>query len=475
MERRTAATFLPLGLAAGIWLALVLLTWPGIVTYDGMVQYGQALAGRYDDWHPPVMAVLWAFAVRAGLPGSGPVVAIQLAMLWAGLGLLSAALARTGMRLAAGLVLATGLFPILADWMVGALKDAQLIGAMVLATGIVAWFRLDRRRVPPWAAALVAVLMAYAVLLRANSVFAVAPLALSYAGWLGARRAGPRAVLLLAAAAAAIVASGPINHRLLGAERSHVERTLPIFDMAGIAHRAGLATLPGLPAPLWREAERRRCYTPFFWDPFGDLRRCAFVGTALAFDRDEDAPSILGQWLALIADHPLAYAEHRIAHLDDTLRLAVPADERLAALPARSLANPYGIGLPDRASAARLSAIAAAVAATPAGVPAVWLVLAIGCWSALAAAPPQPVRALGLALASSAVLMTASFAVVSIASDLRYHLWLMAATMLAVAMLVACRGIGRRRVGAVVVATAVAALASALLRSGLLPVAAIPA
>jgi hypothetical protein len=465
----------PLLLAFAIGVALYVAIAPGVVTYDGMVQYGQALARRYDDWHPPIMAVLWSALVRLGLAGSAPLLAIQLGLFWGGLGLIAAALARRGAWPAAGLAIASGLFPILADWMGCVLKDAQLVAAMVAATGIVAWFALDDRRVPVWAAAIAAVPIAYAVLLRANAVFAVAPLVLGLAGWVGVRRPVPRALILAVVTGAAIVGSGIVNHRLLGAERSHVERTLPLFDMAGIAERAHLATLPGLPPAAWAAAKARRCYTPFYWDPLGDVTRCAIVGTPLAFDRDEDAPPIEGQWLGLIARYPLAYAAHRTAHLNDTLRIAVPASERLATAPATSIANPHHIGEPARRFTARLARIAAATAASPAGVPAVWLVLAAMLWWTLAASPPQPPRTIGIALASSAVAMTASFALVSIASDLRYHLWLMAGTMLAVAMMAACHGLDRRRVRLTIAATAAAGAASLLLRSGLLPVAAIPA
>ncbi|RYY42048.1 MAG: hypothetical protein EOP59_10905, partial [Sphingomonadales bacterium] len=54
-----------------------------------------------------------------------------------------------------------------------------------------------------------------------------------------------------------------------------------------------------------------------------------------------------------------------------------------------------------------------------------------------------PKRALAHALLASAVTLEASFAVVSIASDLRYHLWPMIATALALVLL-AGEGVRRR-------------------------------
>lgn len=471
--RSTRRTW-PYPLAAGaLGMGGVAALWPGVATWDTLTQYRQAVSGRYDDWHPPVMARLWSGLMALGLGGSGPLLLLQWALLWGGLGLLAAALARAEARRAALAVIAAGLMPVQASWMACVLKDCQLLGALTAATGLVAWFRLDGRRMPGWAVRLVVALLVYAALLRANAVFSVVPLALAWAdwrgrwrdGWLGLRRWWARAALLAAACLAVIAALGPIDHRLLGAEPSHVERTLPLFDMAGIAHRAHLASLPDLPASTWREAERRGCATPFFWDPFADPARCGPIGTALAFARDETLPSIEGEWLRLIAAHPFAYGAHRLAHLNATLRIAAPADERLATGPAASLANPDRVGEPARGAAAWLAPLASLMAATPAGVPAVWLVLAAGLWWTLAGTPSQPARALGLALVASATVQTASFAVVSIASDLRYHLWLMLATMLAAALTGACRDPPRDRVRITIAATLLAALGSAALRA----------
>ena len=457
---------LPLLIAAVLLgLACVVALWPGVATYDTLSQYAQATSGRYDDWHPPVMARLWAVLLGAGLAGTGPMLVLQWGLLWIGIGLVAAALARNGGGHAAAATLAIPFFPILASWLACVLKDCQLIGALVAACGLVAWARLGGKRMPAWSVALVVVLLGDAALLRANAVFSVVPLALGWLGWGGARRLRARALLLGAACLAVIAVSGPVNHRLLAAERSDVERTLPVFDMAGIAHHAHLATLPGLPPAIWADAEARHCYTPFFWDPLGDPRTCGAIATTLAFDRDDDAPSIEGQWLGLVARHPLAYAEHRATHLNATLRVVAPAAERLATGPAVSLANSQGIGAPATRAAALLAPIAAWTAATPLGVPAVWLVLACGLAWTFAGAPVQPARTLGLALANSAIVQTASFAVVSIASDLRYHLWLIVATMLAAAHLAACRDVPVRRLRPALLATGVAAIASVAIRA----------
>jgi hypothetical protein len=445
-------------------VAIVTVFWPGIGCYDSTGQFTQAVTGHVDDWHPPIMARLWSLFVKAGAWGMAPMLLVQVGLTWLGLGLLAIALRRAGAPKAGWAALAIGLLPPLIDWSVVVDKDAQMIGAMFAATGIVASFRLVRRRMPWWALALVAVLLAYAVLVRSNSVFAIVPLALAWAGWLGLRRWWARALLLLAMTLAVIGVSGPINHRLLGATRSGVQYTLPIFDLAGITTRAPLETMPGLSRADWARAQARRCYTPFFWDNFADQTRCGAMGNALVSDAN-GPPPLYREWIAAIVAHPLAYAEHRITHLNSTLRIAVHYDERSSAAPAITPENLYGVGAKETRAGDAMRDMTAAVEQTPIGSPAVWLVLAALLGWVLLGTPKQPARELGLSLILSALVLTASFAVISIASDLRYHLWLIAAVAMAAVLLGGCRGVPRGRLVATFGIMAAVCVASVMLRA----------
>jgi len=451
-------------------VACAALVWPGIAAYDATTQFTQAITGRYDDWHPPVMARLWSLFLKAGAWGTAPMLLVQLALFWSGLAMLAVALRRARAPVAGWCVLAVGLVPPLFDWMTVVDKDCQMIGALACATGLVALFRLAKRRVPAWAGAIAAILLAYALLLRANSVFAVMPLALAWAGWFGLRRWWLRGAALLGATLLAIGASGPVNHGLLGADRSGVQYTLPIFDLAGIADRAHLAAMPGLSPDDWARAERLHCATPFYWDPFADPARCGPMGDILVSDTDAPPP-LFRNWIAAIIAHPIAYAAHRAAHLNATLRIATPPDERSATAPFATPETLYAIGAKATPVSRGLSRIAAGAAETPIGVPAVWLVAALAMGWVLRATPRQPARDLGLSLVASGLLMTASFAVVSIASDLRYHLWLILSTALAAALLGGCRRVPRGRLAIAAGLVVAACAASILLRAGAAPLA----
>ena len=48
--------------ALGIWMLFS----PGLMNADSIVQYQQALSGNFDDWHPPVMAILVFYILKIG-------------------------------------------------------------------------------------------------------------------------------------------------------------------------------------------------------------------------------------------------------------------------------------------------------------------------------------------------------------------------------------------------------------------------
>ena len=78
--------------------------------------------------------------------------------------------------------------------------------------------------------------------------------------------------------------------------------------------------------------------------------------------------------------------------------------------------------------------------------------------------PCMSARDMALALAMSAAAMLLSFAVVSIASDLRYHLWAMVATTLGSVALAMAPKVPRLRVSAAAAAVAVVTAAGVIAR-----------
>lgn len=422
MPRRNRVTAARVAVAVAIlFVGSLALFWPGYVTYDGLAQYRQALSGRYDDWHPPIMAHLWAVF---GAHGPAPMLVAQMMLYWLGLGGLAVTLTVQGRRFAALAILGIACWPPLLGWQAVVLKDTQMLGALLAASALVGGWQLRGRAVPPVVWIVAGVLAAYAVLVRANAVFAICPLLVMLTPL--ARRPIARLVVTGVATLGMLAAAGPINHRLLGAAASGVERTQATYDLAGIAARTG-DPATGITSQGVAALREEACVRPFFWDPLGEGGRCQ---AAVAPLHDRPVGALYAAWAQAIVHNPIAYAAHRLAHLNSTERWLVPLRWYGGAPPEASEANAFGFGAPGKA-AARWQRLAAVLVETPFGWPVLWTMLAV---LGLAMAwrrgirDDDPAARFAIALFASALGQAASFAVVSIASDLRYHLWAMAAT-----------------------------------------------
>ncbi|AMK22708.1 MULTISPECIES: hypothetical protein [unclassified Sphingobium] len=434
----------PLTVAAILLICSLLLFWPGIASYDTVVQYQQFLSGSYDDWHPPVMARLWSILPFAQ-HGTAPMFALQLSGYWIGLGLLAQAVG--GRR--AIVLLAVGATPFLSGWIAVVIKDSQMIGALALATGLVGHFRLRHQPIPAPALIVIILCLIYATLVRANAVFSTVPLAMLL---LARPQSGAaRFALMIAAIPAILLLSQPINHGLFDAEDSGVRRTQPMYDLAGIAVRAGDGADSGLSTAAIEALRQDDCVRPLFWDSLSATPACQS-----AIGHMEKAPigPLYLQLAMAAARHPIAYLAHRAAHLNSTERWLVPLHWPLAAPPARAEPNDLGLANPQSPLVAAWQRLAAWLTETPLAWPILWTAAALwGLWASLALASGRTkdsagnsARDLALALFASALFQEASFAVISISSDLRYHLWPMLAT--AIGWLILGRSPLRRRRGA---------------------------
>ena len=389
---------------------------PGEAGPDSQAQYAQAIAGQFDDWHPPIMAWLWSI-FRLIADGDGPMFCFQVVLYWLGFGLIAIALARAERWLAAWAMLGVALFPSLLTLNVVLLKDVGMAVTFLAAFGALFWYRAQDRAVPPAAAAIVLALLLYGTLARANAVFAAVPL-FAYMirpQWLG--RPWRLLALSLPIALALVPAANLVNQRILGAAQRETIRALQVFDIAGISFHSGDLAVFG-PGNAFTREEVTGCYAPAFWDRLAPWGECRVFWERLAVSRDLQAtvakldasavmeaqpnPDLRDLWLAAIIRHPVAYARHRLDHFGSEIW-------RGASMVGLDGDEPPEVVLYERLTAAAL-----------------WLAVGVGLLVQLARARTLRRTAsidAALALLLSGLPYACAYLVIGVAAELRYLLW----------------------------------------------------
>lgn len=421
-------------LALLLALAGSLAYWPGLVTWDSLRQYDQALSGAFDDWHPPIMEWLW----RQMLPlahGPAPMLLLQLGLYACGFVMIVRVILgdrRIGPALA---VACCALQPIIIALMATIIKDSLMTGALLCAVGLVAG---AERGGPSRAGAMcrgaALFLCFFAATLRFNGFLAILPLALwalPYSLRSGWRRALVSASLLIPL----LLAAMPVANALIGAEKSDVQLSLVIFDLAGMTEHSGENLFPplGIADPV---AVNHRCYTPVKWDSYSwwveDLCPINFDLVRRYFHDHQVSP--VRFWLSAIAHHPLAYLRHRAAHWNINSRFLV-ADEVERPVQVEAPPNDWHFAVTQNAGVKIVDRAALASAGTPLGWPWFWMVaMAVLLWSRRR----RPYDLVTI-LAASALLYGLGYALFSVASELRYYLWTICAGSIAMTLAIADR------------------------------------
>ncbi|MFT3694636.1 MAG: hypothetical protein QM831_15915 [Kofleriaceae bacterium] len=104
---------------------------PGYLNFDSAVQLSQARLGRYDDWHPPMMARYWRITDQF-FHGPLPLFVLQIALfVWGTYGILRMRFSPRASAIATVLIL---WFPPVLAPMAAVWKDAQMAGWLVAGT-----------------------------------------------------------------------------------------------------------------------------------------------------------------------------------------------------------------------------------------------------------------------------------------------------------------------------------------------------
>jgi len=435
--------------------------WPGIMTWDAITQYDQAVQGYFEDWHPPLMAWIWRqlIAIKAG---PALMYLLQLGLYWAGYGLIAAAAIKRRQPLAACLILACALMPFPLALMGSVLKDCLMEGFFLTGVGLLLWVQ----RAPHWGLRIAAMLsLLLGALLRFNAFLAVVPLLVSLLpfSW---RNTTPRLIAASLLWLAVVPASLPLANRLIGADKTHVELSLIIFDLGGITRHSGTDAFPplGVADPV---AVNARCYRPDKWDSYAPW---AEPVCPINFDRVEaaverDGISPYSRLLHAILAHPIAYAEHRLAHFNLNSRFLV-RNEVQGPAPDRAIDNDWHFTVTRGPGLKLINTLTGISIHSPLGWPIVWIALAGGL---LSIRNFLPSAALITPIGLSAFLYGLGYLPLSVSSELRYHLWTITgaaiATAFAAADLRSGAAIPRGRLIAALAPAALAALLCTLARA----------
>lgn len=404
-------------------MALSLSYWPGLVTYDSVRQYDQALSGAFDDWHPPMMEGLWRLILPLW-PSPAPMLLLQLGLYAAGMtGLIVWALRRGRPGVAAGLSLCA-LLPLSVALMGEVLKDSLMAGALTAAVALVLLSLENRNKVARAGAVL---LIFFAATLRFNAFLAGVPILLLAMGPV-ALASRLRMAVSAAVMAVLLLLAMPLANKALGAQPSDVNLSLVIFDLAGITDHSGQDAFPAMKVanPV---AVVHRCYTPAKWDSFSwwvdPLCPLNFEQIRRAFHAANI--NALPFWIGQIARHPFAYAQHRLAHWNINARFWVH-EKVERPVQRESAPNDWNFHVTPGPMLDFVDDAALKSAETPLGWPCAWMALAFGLM--LAARRMASARIIWV-LAGSALFYGLGYAVFSVASELRYYLWTMTAAAMA--------------------------------------------
>jgi MFS family permease len=302
-------------------VVLCLLLWwaffPGLMSNDSVVQYGEALTGEYRDWHPPFMSILLHFVLILG----GGLGTLMLAQCLAGAfgvrALVRSALAffqgdRVPAERAAWLslgVLLLLLVPVtpLACYLMTFWKDVWAMAFLLWMAALL--LNLHRRGPAPGRLLAVAGLAAALGLVRHNAV-AVLPL-IGVVVWMAVRpRLGrPAAVAWAAAPLALYLVAGPLIDRGFAVRKLHPESQVMVLDLVGLC-AADRAACPRRLPWTWShvlDAGALAAYRPgdvgfIYWD------QPPHVDPSMG----DDYPRLRAEYLAAFRERPGLFARVKL-------------------------------------------------------------------------------------------------------------------------------------------------------------------
>lgn len=329
-----------------VYALLVTVAWvvnfPGRLVPDSVDMLTQALhRSDMDDWHAPVVTLIWSvFEPVLRQPSAALLMQSLLMFIYPAIvvtGNYSQRSRLVNVTLFAGWVIFLAALISVTGQIV---KDLVLV-ALVLC--LLAPLEDSSGAIPQkkwWP--LLAVLLMLIFLVRPTDFFMLAITGLIWTFFVVTENWAriKVAVAIVTVCAASLVVSPAVNRGLLGAQNAMTERSLIIFDVAGISTNLNqnlFAQLPGWPDN--QLAKPWDCYTATSWDSFqwGDCR--GYSQRLKSIMEKSGTAFVVRWWLKAVVSHPIAYLQHRLAYSYAMLRHMNPV---------ATLDAPYAVNTPSR-------------------------------------------------------------------------------------------------------------------------------
>ena len=410
------------------WAVTLIVSWPGHLSYDSIIQLHDGRTGFYHSWHPPVMAWLLGMG-DAVMPGTGLFVLFDSALFFGALLLILLFGRSKASSIAAFVAVIVVLLP--QSWLYQTIVWKDVLFANASVAGFVCLAIAESRADGPsatwlWIAGAFA-LFVLAALTRQNGLIVLVGGAIAFAvsQW---RRSGRNRALLQAGIALvlAMSVSAALSY-MLALRSDHGEgpraqlRLLHFYDIVGAVARE-----PSLPLDRLDnddpELERLirsdgvRLYTP--------QRNDTLVGSQALQNELADAEPqwLAGQWTDLVFRHPWLYLKTRAAAFGWVFFTPDIAACRPVFVGVEGPAGEMGdLGIAPRRDSRdwTLQTYARAFMGTPVFSHLAYALLALGALLILLCRRAPGDIAVAIMVISSFV-FTASFFVISIACDYRY-------------------------------------------------------
>jgi hypothetical protein len=328
-----------------VYALLVSVAWvvnfPGRLNPDSVDMLTQVHINDYDDWHAPVVTYIWSLFELAMRQPSAALLVQSLLMFIYPVIVITGDYPKRSRLVTIALFAGWAIFLAALIAVTGQIVKDTVLVALVLC--LLAALEGSSSPIPVktrWP--VLAVLLALIFLVRPTNFFM---LAIAGAIWtfFAVEERWRRikvASVITAVCAASLVLSPVVNRGLLGAQNAMTERSLIIFDVAGISTHLKqdlFAELPNWPGD--KLAKPWECYTATNWDPFRWGACAGYSKSVESIMKKDGTAFVVRWWLKSIATHPIAYLQHRLAYSYAMLRHMNPVESR---------GEPYAVNTPPR-------------------------------------------------------------------------------------------------------------------------------